>query len=68
MILFVSVSVGCPQVYVFAFYIGPVGFCYFHEIYSNLHPVDIFLPTDITLNISPISDIEFELFFKDAQI
>ena len=66
--MFVSVSVGCPYVYVFTIYIKQIIFCYFHEIYGNIHLIDIFLPTDMTLDISPISDIEFEFLFKDTQI
>ena len=48
----------------FSSYIEQISFCYFHEIYGNLHPVDIFLPTDMTLDITPISDIEFEFLFR----
>ena len=53
---------------VFTRYIKKISLCYFHKIYGNIHPIDIFLPTDMTLYVSPISDIEFEFLFKDAQI
>ena len=68
MVIFASVSFGCPQIYVLAFYIGPVVFCHIYKIYSNHHPVDILLPAHMTLHITPISDVILQFLFQNNEI
>lgn len=66
--MFVSVPMGCTHINVLVLYIWPVIFCYINQIYSNSHPVYIFLPTDMALHITPESYVIFKFLFQNDKV
>gem|GEM_PF-4642692 len=63
--MLVSVPMSCTHVNVLVLYIWPVIFCYINQIYSSSHPVYILFPTDMSLHVTPETDVILQFLFQN---